>query len=267
MTSTRPLKPDSPIRPISHQSTNKKVLALATKLLKPESRLLDLGAGEGYFAMLVGEYAKGVLGVAPQSLVTACDVTPSIFRYDGIACDALKGDGRLPYPDASFDIVCSLEVVEHVQDQFLYCREIMRVLKPGGTALISTPNVLNMNSRYRTLHSGFATLFNPLSLSSVDVVHTSGHIHPISYYYLAYAFLHAGATDVAVEYDRFKRSALLPMVLFSPILLIGHWAFRLKLRLKDQQRFSENNALLSEMHSWGMLTSRSVIVVARRGEI
>lgn len=95
------------------------------------------------------------------------------------------------------------------------------MLRPGGRAVISTPNVLNMNSRYRQLHSDFATLFDPLSLSSQDVVQTSGHINPVSYYDLSYALTHAGAREVQVTYDRFKRSALVPLALFSPFLVLG----------------------------------------------
>jgi hypothetical protein len=121
-----------------------------------------------------------------------------------------------------------------------------------------------MNSRYRIMHSGFATLFNPLSLSSRDVVHTSGHIHPVSYYYLAYALLHAGASSVRVEFDRFKRSALLPLLLFSPILLLGNALFRAQLRRKSPKMYRENASLLQAVQSWGMLRSRSIIVVAER---
>lgn len=252
------------IRPISHESTNQAVLQLVQKRLTTSSHILDLGAGEGYFAMLVGELIRSTLGCEPSTVLAACDVTPGLFRYPGISCDLIGSDGRLPYADESFDTVCSLEVIEHVQDQFLFCREICRILRPGGLAIISTPNVLNMNSRYRMLHSGFATLFNPLSLSSRDVVHTSGHIHPISYYYLAYALLHAGAKTVSVAFDRFKRSALLPIFVFSPVLLLGNALFRARIRRKDAVVLHENTACLNDMRSWRMLTSRSIIVLAER---
>jgi SAM-dependent methyltransferase len=252
------------IRALSHQSTNQKVLDLTIELLAPDKRVLDLGAGEGYFAKLLGDHIERAYGVRPATLLTACDVTPGLFKYKEVPCDMIGPDGKLPYPDGSFDIVCSLEVVEHVQDQFLYCREILRVLKPGGIAIISTPNVLNINSRYRIMHSGFATMFNPLALSSRDVVHTSGHIHPVSYYYLGYALLAAGARSVRVEYDRFKRSALLPLLLFSPILLLGNVLFRAKLRRKSPQVYRENASLLRDVRSWRMLRSRSIVVVVER---
>jgi SAM-dependent methyltransferase len=251
------------IRPISHQSTNDATFRLVEPLLRPGVRVLDLGAGEGYFSQRVGERLRGMLPSGPEALLAACDVTPEIFRYLSIPCDRIGSDGRLPYPDASFDVVCSLEVVEHVEDQFAFCREIMRVLRPGGHAIITTPNVLNMTSRWRAFGTGFATLFDPLSLSHVDVVHTSGHIHPVSYYYLAFALIRAGATDLQVTFDRTKRSAVALWLLSWPLLAWLQWRFRRRLARRQPRIAAENAALLDACASHMMCWSRSIIVVAR----
>jgi 2-polyprenyl-3-methyl-5-hydroxy-6-metoxy-1,4-benzoquinol methylase len=42
--------------------------------------------------------------------------------------------------DNVFDSVASFQVIEHIEDDFLFLREIHRVLKPGGTAILTTPN-------------------------------------------------------------------------------------------------------------------------------
>jgi SAM-dependent methyltransferase len=47
---------------------------------------------------------------------------------------------NLPYPSASFDLILSHEVLEHVADDVLAAREMARVLKPGGRAVIFVPN-------------------------------------------------------------------------------------------------------------------------------
>jgi SAM-dependent methyltransferase len=254
---------DATIRPISHQSTNDAIFRLVEPWLAPGVRVLDLGAGEGYFSQWVGEHVRGAMHVDPASMVAACDVTPGIFRYAAIVCDRIGADGRLPYADASFDVVCSLEVVEHVEDQYAFCREILRVLRPGGRAIVSTPNVLNMNSRWRMLGTGFATLFDPLSLSGVDVVHTSGHIHPVSYYYLAFALFRAGATEVSPRYDRTKRSAVALWLLSWPLMTWQQWRFRRRLARRQPQVSLENAALLDACGSRAMCCARSIIVVAR----
>ena len=251
----------SEIRRLSHASTNDKVFELARPHLVAGARALDLGAGEGYFSSVVGSYLKG-RGIDPACVLSACDAVPDQYRYADVRCDAPGEGGRLPYDEGTFDLVCSLEVIEHVEDQFQFLREAHRVLRPGGTFIASTPNVLNMNSRWRALHSGFAQLFDPLPLDTHDVVHTSGHIHPLSYYYLAFALRRAGFGSVSVHYDRFKRSALVPLALFGVPMLLGHAGFLMRMRRKRPKELEQNRAVVAEMNSVAMLTSRSIIVVA-----
>ena len=252
------------IRPISHRSTNDKVLELVLPLIRPGVRLADIGAGEGFFSQLLGEHIRTRLGLQPRDVITASDIFPEYFRYPAVQCEKISSDGRLPYDDASIDIACSLEVVEHVEDQFAFARELHRILKPGGLAIISTPNVLNVNSRWRYLHSGFAVLFDPLLLSSADPVHTSGHINPVSYYYLAYQLRRAGFASTSVEYDRFKTSARFLLLLCGPVIWIGNQLFRRRLNARKKDVASENASILRDLWSWRMLTSRSVIAIARK---
>ena len=52
-----------------------------------------------------------------------------------------------PFKDNSFDCVVSFQVIEHIRDDSFFLKEIFRVLKPGGTAWITTPNRLQSLSR------------------------------------------------------------------------------------------------------------------------
>ena len=54
---------------------------------------------------------------------------------------------RLPVPDASFDVVVAAEVIEHLENPRAISREIFRILRPGGKAVLSTPN----NESWRSL--------------------------------------------------------------------------------------------------------------------
>src|ERR1700694_3978371 len=252
------------IRPISHRSTNDKVLQLVVPLIKPGVRVADIGAGEGFFSQLLGEHVRTKVGLHPRDVITASDIFPEYYRYPAIKCEKISSDGRLPYVDASIDIACSLEVVEHLEDQFAFARELHRILKPGGLAIISTPNVLNINSRWRYLHSGFTVLFDPLLLSSTDPVHTSGHIDPVSYYYLAYQLRRAGFASTSVEYDRFKTSARFLVVLCAPVIGIGNLLFLRRLQVGKREVGLEDASIMGGMWSLRSLTSRSVIAIARK---
>jgi SAM-dependent methyltransferase len=252
------------IRPISHQSTNDKVFALVRPYLRAGARVVDVGAGEGYFSKMVGDRVQAELGQAPASVLAACDLFPEFFRYAGVVCDPINTDGSLPYADAAFDVVCSLEVIEHIKDQFAFMRELCRIVKPGGIAIVSTPNVLNLNSRVRYLHSGFTVLFDPVLMSSDDPRHTSGHINPVPYYYLAYQMRRAGFRSVTAHYDRFKTSARASLAVWGPFIAIAHVLFTRRLQTKKPEVVAENADVLREMNSVAMLTSRSVIAVATK---
>ena len=252
------------IRPISHRSTNEKVLQLVRPLVRKGVKVADVGAGEGFFSQQLGQQLQAKSGLDPSEVISACDIFPEYFLYSAVECKKISSDGRLPYDDSSIDVVCSLEVVEHVEDQFAFCRELFRILKPGGIAFLSTPNVLNVNSRWRNLHSGFAVLFDPLLLSSTDPRHTSGHINPVSYYYLAYQLTRAGFSPVSVDYDRFKTSARFLLVLCGLPILFGNSLLRRRLNSRKPDVVAENSSILHEVWSMRMLTSRSIIAIAKK---
>src|SRR5881227_3682838 len=107
------VSPADEIRPISHRSTNDKVLDLVTPLLNSGVKVADIGAGEGFFSQLLGQHVQSKLNLKPAAIISACDIFPQYFRYPAIQCLAISSDGRLPYEDASIDIACTLEVVEH----------------------------------------------------------------------------------------------------------------------------------------------------------
>jgi SAM-dependent methyltransferase len=247
------------IHSFSHRLTNEKIFALVAADALAGRRIVDVGAGEGFFARLLGEHLKS-RGVGPATVLRACDLFPDQFRYADVPCDRVDVGMRLPYPDASFDVACSIEVVEHLEDQFHFVRELYRVVRPGGRALVTTPNLLNINSRLRYLRTGFWLLFDPLPLSAHNPVHLSGHIHPITYYYLAYLFHRAGFTGVTVHFDRFKKSATALTIALAPLLLVGRWGFVRRLRRKAPEVLRENRDLVSQTNGWRMLRARTVIL-------
>ncbi len=101
--------------------------------------VLDVGCGIGGSSrVLAKDYGFAVTGVtiSPQQVKRAQELTPegvtAVFKVD----DALE----LSFPDASFDVVWSVEAGPHMPDKAQFARELLRVLKPGGILVVADWN-------------------------------------------------------------------------------------------------------------------------------
>jgi SAM-dependent methyltransferase len=104
-----------------------------------DSRVLDVGCGEGYGATLLAPFVNEYVGVD----VAADAIEHAALRYGNDAARFICYDGRhLPFDDDTFDVVTSFQVIEHVDDVQTYLDEIRRVLKPTGVFAATTPNRL-----------------------------------------------------------------------------------------------------------------------------
>src|SRR5690606_25845842 len=108
--------------------------------------LADLGAGQG--ALSAWAHDAGFE-------TTAVDFNRGNFVADGIKFIQADLNKPLPVADNTFDIVAALEVIEHLENSYATMREIARILKPGGYAVVSTPNESNLAARLSYFTSGF----------------------------------------------------------------------------------------------------------------
>ena len=232
-------------------------MAAAHAAAVPLRRHLDVGAGNGRLIELFRQRF--------QTESSACDYTSQLMKLPGQKVDiANLNSEKLPYPDASFDAVTATEVVEHLEDHRAVLRDLHRVLKPGGLCILSTPNILNLNSRLRFLWFGYGNLFGPLPVKHSALYSTGGHINPVSYFYLAHSLLDAGFTDVRWRVDKFQRSAM-PKLFFwyVPVKIFGALAWRTEVR-KFNTIDAANAPLVEPTNSLPMLLGRTVIVAATK---
>jgi 2-polyprenyl-3-methyl-5-hydroxy-6-metoxy-1,4-benzoquinol methylase len=102
----------------------------------PDERVLDVGCGEGRFAAelaRIGAHPVGI-DVAAEPLRRARALHPELDLRQVAAA------GAWPLRDASFDAVWAGEVIEHVADTAGWLSEVRRVLRSGGSLLLSTPD-------------------------------------------------------------------------------------------------------------------------------
>ncbi len=116
-------------------------------------RVLDLGCSRGQFLERFRRY--------PDVELTGTEIDPAEIEHSerrGISVERAyvePATPRLPFEDASFDVVLAGEIIEHIVDTERFLREILRVLAAGGAAVLSTPNILWWKHRLRLLLGGY----------------------------------------------------------------------------------------------------------------
>jgi len=217
---------------------------------------LDVGSGVGKLLKLVAaRYRVNCF---------ACDYTRELMRLPGQAVEIVDLNREpLPYPDNRFALVTCAETIEHLERYRETIREIYRVLKPGGIAVLSTPNILNFRSRLRYLSFGFPSLFGPLSADEQEIHSPAGHINPVAWPYLAHALLRAGFVDIELTVDKYQRRSLWVLLVLLSVQLAGWRAYRRELK-KYLTINEKNDWIVRKMNSFDVLLGRTLIVSARK---
>lgn len=116
-------------------------------MIEEGSKVLDLGCGPGSFLSILAVEKKDIdatgVDVAAKQIEFATREIASADPKGRLKFVRLEdADMRLPFPDASFDVVTSIEVIEHIHPYFSLklIEEAKRVLKPDGKIIVTTPN-------------------------------------------------------------------------------------------------------------------------------
>ncbi|HET58563.1 MAG TPA: SAM-dependent methyltransferase [Deltaproteobacteria bacterium] len=220
-------------------------------------RHLDIGSGSGELVRLVEEHYDNVRPVC-------CDYTNELMQLPDRQVDIidLNAVAVLPYDDARFDAVTATEVIEHLEDFRKLLREMRRVLRPGGLLVLSTPNILNLNSRLRNLWFGFAELMGPLPVNARKKESCAGHISPVSPFYIMHALRETGFRNVDMTVDRYQRSGMLKLAfLWIPFLIMNTFITRREVR-KYKTIDASNRDMVRQINSLPLLLGRTVVLSA-----
>ncbi|MFT5290775.1 MAG: SAM-dependent methyltransferase [Planctomycetota bacterium] len=182
-----------------------------------DKRLLDIPAGKGPVTEAAVRLGYDVIEL-------------DLFAHKqmrGVIADACA---PLPFVDESFDVVLSMEGIEHFENQTNFVRECARVLKPGGTLVLSTPNLLHMNARLssfftgqRLLKQGIINEVNTLRIRDGNRLY-HGHAYLIDVFRMRYIMRIVGLDLDLVRGTSLSFSSLLLAPLWPAIALVSKYA-------------------------------------------
>jgi SAM-dependent methyltransferase len=129
--------------------------------------LLDVGAGTGAFLLRLKK--------AGYTNLSGVDIAVPKIEIDGVSFFELDLDtGLMPFPDSSIMMITCIEIIEHIESQGHFIKELVRILKPEGSLIITTPNLHSLEARLRFLLNG--------KLKQFDEKGDPTHISPLFLY-------------------------------------------------------------------------------------
>jgi SAM-dependent methyltransferase len=226
-----------------------KVLSL---LPPPPARVLDVGAGQGYFSQVLKDRGYQV---------EACDYLEDNFKARGVPFHKADLNRKIGLPDDSYDVVVSVEVLEHLEDQFQFIREVLRVAKPGGLVVLTTPNILSFTSRWHFFLYGY-TDCAPRPLDPSLEEYYMQHINPVGLDRIMFMIERFGGEMVDLATNHVRRGSIPSFLLLRPLVGL---ALRLKLmRRKYKDLFPVYRRHMKWMLHPANLLGRITIAVARK---
>jgi 2-polyprenyl-3-methyl-5-hydroxy-6-metoxy-1,4-benzoquinol methylase len=189
------------------------MVAKALNQLNSGGVLVDVGCGSGRLWSFVGDRVDRYLGV-------------DVIRYDGLpeAIEFIPFDldsGKVSLADGSADLVCAVEVIEHLENPRAFVRELVRLVKPGGFVIVTTPNQLSLLSKLTLI------LKNQFNAFQEAPGLYPAHITALLEIDLIRVFAESGLTNIQINYSNVGR------IPFTP----WHWPASLGLR---DRTFSDN---------------------------
>ena len=228
--------------------------------VEPKGLCLDFPSGTG--VNLAGIRSAGfspiVADLFPED--AADEQTP------GVTADFIQ---PLPFADESFAAVLCSEGIEHCSRQLDLIREFARVLKPGGTLIVTTPNILNLRARLSFLFNGHSS-FSRTPVTEVTQVRREsdgdgvyiGHAFLINYFQLRFMLKLAGFDGIGVSTAKYSMSAaLLAPALWLPVRL---GTARLLKRFAAKEDPGVCAEIVSHATSADLLFGKKLIMIARK---
>jgi len=210
-------------------------------------RVLDAGTGYGAAAGLLRDRGFDV---------HCCDVDPGLFALEGIPNDPVDLNGAMPYEDGRFDCVVCANVLHRLYDVQGALREFSRVLRSGGTLVITFNNYSNIEKRIRFLFTGSLTNRTNEERYVQTIDDPAANVRQA----LFYPQVHNALVRTGLEIERVRSTRpRLGLLLLTPLALLIR-AITTVLPMRKRR-----TNCLSIMNSWALLPGgKHLAIIARK---
>lgn len=242
----------------SGEATNRLVFGIIAKELESgPKRILDLGCGKGFMLQELTKLYRD-RGWDPGAYLLGVDINVAAYRGEA---PIRRVDLNEPLPSdlGMFDIIISIEVLEHSRRPYTLLSDLRPILLPGGTLIFSVPNPANMASRMRYLLYGHHNMFYGPSARVENAGHLSGHINPLAIQYWDYGLRYAGFTDIRYMIDRRKKGSIALAILLYPLLAIGTRMMHRSQRRYSKEVYGEVERVLRRVNHFDTITGRTLL--------
>jgi 2-polyprenyl-3-methyl-5-hydroxy-6-metoxy-1,4-benzoquinol methylase len=200
--------------------SNNAIYAMVARALgarKASGVIVDVGCGNGHLQPSLGDSFSDYIGVD----AVRYDDFPAAAEFCRANLDALP----VPLPDGCADVIVAVETIEHLENPRALMRELVRLAKPGGWVVVTTPNQLSLLS--------LLTLALKHRFAAFQDVHYPAHITALLEVDLRRFAAECGLTEVEIDYSGEGRfvltpyhypqflSRIFPRALSDNVLLIG----------------------------------------------
>lgn len=205
--------------------------------------LLEIGCGEGRGVHLLHDQVDSFTGIDKiTEVVDALSAKYPDAKFEQASIPPLN------FADNQFDTVISFQVIEHIKNDKEYLEEIARVLKPGGKALLTTPNIKKSLSR------------NPWHIREYTAKQLEDLCKP---YFSEVKMLGVTGNEKVLEYYEQNKASVKKLMRFDVLNLQYRLpAFLLKIPYEFMNRLNRNklqdadNSLVANIHHEDYLLSK-----------
>ncbi|MDD3084990.1 MAG: class I SAM-dependent methyltransferase [Candidatus ainarchaeum sp.] len=152
---------------------NRYEAALKFVSIKPDSKVLDVGFGQGDLLSYISTKTNFCYGldISKKNLLYVKSLLPSKVNLS-----IQDVNSKTNFEDNFFDLIFLTDVFEHIIDRYSVITELKRILKKNGLLVIVTPNIAKIRSRIRLLFGNYPFTSEDRFSENKKLIYDGGHI-------------------------------------------------------------------------------------------